>query len=165
MFKQGRKGRPRKAQTEYLGKQKPFDHVENRAEYLAAFFRHDPEAVYIMEAGEQAIKIGRSKNPRQRARDLQIGQEKHIRVVYYIWLSRPDTVKLESAIHKLLRGAKVPGMGEWYYLPADTGIKIVEKMAEKLGLDFIRESRIVWVEGIGKTHGCARGLPIQQIGA
>lgn len=90
-------------------------------------------AVYVMAAGS-ATKIGLSRNPRSRARNIQVGHDLEVRLVWAVRLHRADAALLERETHRYLRTTPGFKRGEWYSLSADTAIEAIRAQIKRLGL-------------------------------
>lgn len=92
-------------------------------------------SVYVMCAGEDsAVKVGFSVNPGQRARQLQTGQDRPVRVFWATELEYGEAQELEAQVHAELkrRGVGV-AEGEWYYLAPQTVVGVIKGEIKKRG--------------------------------
>lgn len=104
-----------------------------------------PTAIYVTEAGSLK-KIGITKNPKQRSKEIQTANGYVVRMIWYRWMDGPDARKLEKAIHDKYAGSKYHAHGEWYYMNAETAIGIVSRMTEEMGLFAVHEKWNSFVE-------------------
>lgn len=71
--------------------------------------RHDPGAhLYVMQAASGLIKVGRSSNPRQRAKALETASGQRIRVLFVL----EGQGAREWSVHQELREYRT--LGEWF---------------------------------------------------
>lgn len=75
--------------------------------------------VYLIEATDtKVVKIGFSLTPQKRLAQLQTGSSVPLRMIG-AW---PGSLDLERKLHERLSAFRVAG--EWFYLPAESGISI-----------------------------------------
>lgn len=139
-------GRPRKA-----GRREPNGRLSRAKADPDAWTRDldrmldRPTAIYVTEAGSLK-KIGITKNPKQRSKEIQTSNGCVVRMIWYRWMNGPDARKLEKAIHDRYFGSKYHAHGEWYYMNAETAIGIVSRMTEEMGLFAVYEKWNSYVE-------------------
>lgn len=107
-----------------------------QAEYLAPILG-DARAIYIIQVGTDAVKIGISSDPASRLKTLQSGQDRSLRTAFVVWLREPDAVQAEMAIHRRLRQTLNHARGECYYMGTDTAISFVRNTLDDLGLRYL----------------------------
>lgn len=111
-----------------------------RADYLFAALGNC-EAIYVAQAGDSGpLKIGRSADPPTRSIALQVAQPNHVRMIWYLWLQGDGAKNLELAVHNFLKSKNVHAMGEWFYVTPATAVAVIEKIAERSGLQNWPES-------------------------
>lgn len=74
--------------------------------------------LYIISNGEGAIKVGLSKNPDKRVKQLQTGNENHLSLLFYeeFECPRKKVFKIEKMVHRDLATRCKKRVGEWFYL-------------------------------------------------
>jgi hypothetical protein len=94
----------------------------------------DRAAVYIMEVCGR-VKIGLSRDPGKRLRQIQNAQPDPVHLVPdAMWMSLADAVRVERAIHKALAGSRFHSMGEWYFMDRETAAGVVARTIERCGV-------------------------------
>ena len=106
---------------------------------------YEPTAVYVTEAGAMT-KIGITKNPSQRSKEIQTSNGYVVRFVWYQWMHGPDAKSLERAIHKQYQGTRFHAHGEWYYFDTDTAIGLVSQKIKEMGFFAIWHKWTAYVE-------------------
>lgn len=75
--------------------------------------------IYLISDGE-LTKIGRSKNPIKRLKELQTGHPKRLRLIACFSLKSPrEDRKMENRLHYILRIKRCRYNGEWFSLTPD----------------------------------------------
>ena len=90
------------------------------------------QKLYIIRSGKtQLFKIGISKSPEKRLKQLQTGNPNILKIYFVFTISNKyqyiEAVKVENTIHKYLkecRGKHI--LNEWFNLTDDEVIKIAE---------------------------------------
>jgi len=74
--------------------------------------------LYIISNGEGAIKVGLSKHPEKRVKQLQTGNENSLSLLFCeeFECSREKVFKIEKMVHKNLSMRCKKRVGEWFYL-------------------------------------------------
>lgn len=74
--------------------------------------------LYIISNGDGAIKVGVSKNPTKRVKQLQTGNENRLELLFYeeFECPREKVFKVEHMVHRELRNRCQKRVGEWFYL-------------------------------------------------
>jgi predicted GIY-YIG superfamily endonuclease len=72
--------------------------------------------VYIISNGEGLIKVGVSKNPTKRVKQLQTGNGESLSLLFTeeFECSRKELLKIENKIHKHLANICSKKKGEWF---------------------------------------------------
>lgn len=140
-------GRPRKqgyrtacgalARTIVRSEDKPMREIDH--------FLDDPTVIYVTEAGPMS-KIGFTKNPKQRSKELQTSNGHVVRMVWYRWMHGSDARRLEKAVHKQYQNSNYHAHGEWYYFDTETAIGIIARKIYEMGLYSIWEKWSAYVE-------------------
>lgn len=79
--------------------------------------------VYLMSDGEGSVKIGVSNNPERRRKQLQTGQEDHLKILKTWQTKHPYA--LESRLHRKYAQYRKRADGEWFDLPKSEVRKLV----------------------------------------
>jgi hypothetical protein len=83
-------------------------------------------AVYVICAGD-AVKVGVSIDPGKRARGLQTGQDRIVRIFWATMLEYEEAYRLEAEVHqRLKRDTGGHASGEWYYLAPETAVSTIQ---------------------------------------
>lgn len=84
----------------------------------------EKDYVYVVEFGDQLVKVGRSIYPHTRAKNLSTGSG---RKLGRIWVSRPmhSACKMEGRVHAALGARR--GLGEWFACSFDEAVSIAER--------------------------------------
>ena len=82
--------------------------------------------LYIISAGPELTKLGRSQNPQKRLQEISRGLPF---VQCRLWAIFPDVGALESALHKELSLGNAR-CGEWYQVPA---VDVARTVVSRLG--------------------------------
>src|SRR4051812_38505435 len=61
---------------------------------------YDTASVYVMEAGERAVKIGVSKSVGKRVATIQVGQQENATVYWAVTLDRKQAFAIEKMAHQ-----------------------------------------------------------------
>ena len=126
-----RKGRKRKSgRREPNGKPQRVPKL-GRAMYLAPLIG-ECRAVYVIEAGERAVKIGISNEPAMRRNQLQNGSDIPLRLTWWAWMPEAQAARAEAEIHKRLKRTVNSANGEWYYMAADTARVFIGRLLTEL---------------------------------
>lgn len=84
--------------------------------------------VYVMTAGE-AVKVGISRNVASRARALQTGNEKDVRIFWAVTMNKGFAEETERAVHAELRKlAGAAATGEWFYVAPETAVSVIKRV-------------------------------------
>jgi hypothetical protein len=83
-------------------------------------------SVYVICAGDSAVKVGVSINPGARARNLQTGQDRIVRVFWAVMLEYSDAYRLEKEVHDKLRRTVGGASGEWFYIAPETAVAAIQ---------------------------------------
>lgn len=77
--------------------------------------------IYIISNELNYVKVGVSKNPKQRVRSLQTGNEHKLTLLFQeeFNCTRKHLLNIEKEIHKQLRVISTHAMGEWFLITAD----------------------------------------------
>jgi predicted GIY-YIG superfamily endonuclease len=86
-----------------------------------------PQAyVYVIAAGDEAVKIGVAKNVRLRLKGLQTGHSKKLTIAYeFPFAGRDQAYAIECRAHKLLKARLMEG--EWFSVSPEEAKAVVEK--------------------------------------
>lgn len=84
------------------------------------------QSVYVIEAEDGLLKIGISKNPRQRLSDLQTGSPRPLRLVHVQECNGVAQI-VEQRAHVQL--AKYRKEGEWFEIDRAVAIDAIEQIA------------------------------------
>lgn len=95
-------------------------------------FMDDPHVIYVMEASP-VIKVGFSRSPKVRVKNIQTSNGQLVRMYWYRWLDGPNAKKLEKAFHDLHRGRPGHSHGEWYYYSAADAVVKIEQLIRQSG--------------------------------
>lgn len=74
--------------------------------------------LYIIGNDKGYIKVGVSKNPERRVKQLQTGNEHKLTLLFTeeFECDRKHLLHIEKAVHKALRGMSTKCNGEWFYI-------------------------------------------------
>lgn len=74
--------------------------------------------LYIIGNGEGAVKVGLSKNPRKRVKQLQTGNENTLTLLFTeeFECPRKKVFEIEKKVHRDLSCRCQKKVGEWFYL-------------------------------------------------
>ena len=74
--------------------------------------------LYIIGNDKGYIKVGVSRNPAKRCRQLQTGNEHKLTLLFTeeFECDRKHLLHIEKAVHKALRGMSTKCIGEWFYI-------------------------------------------------
>ncbi len=97
----------------------------------------DTASIYILSADEYSVKIGVSMNPRQRAKDIQVSQDRNICVYWATIMLKPYAYLVETALHKRLRGSVGHLRGEWYLYSPAQAVALVKSEIKAQGFNSI----------------------------
>lgn len=87
-------------------------------------------SVYVLCADDHAVKIGVSRDPGKRAKQIQSGQDRKICIYWAVELWRPQAIELERRLHERLRKQTTHIRGEWYLLsPAQAVAEIKREIS------------------------------------
>lgn len=106
------------------------------------------QCVYVMESGIGACKVGRSRNPGERSKDISIGSPTGARLYYAICLRFQDACKLEKLVHGELKQMGRGASGEWFYISAEAVSGLIEATADRVGLPWVPDP----VYGFGRSR-------------
>jgi hypothetical protein len=112
-----------------------------QAELVAPIFG-DARAIYVLQVGTDAVKIGISNDPASRLRHLQSGQDRSLRTVLVLWMRQQDAVQAELAIHRRLKHTAHHARGECYYMATDTAISFVRSTLDDLGVRYLPDESV-----------------------
>lgn len=126
-----RKGRKRKSGRRELSGRVQRVPKLGRASYLAPLIG-ECRAIYVIEAGQRAVKIGISNNPAHRRNELQVGSDLPLRLTWWVWMPEAQAVQAEAQIHKRLGRTVNSANGEWYYMAADTARVFIGRLLTEL---------------------------------
>ena len=74
----------------------------------------NPTALYVMKAGD-ATKVGISKSPEKRRKQLQTGNSNPVKIEKIVWFeNEPQARKIEKRIHRYLKKEDKHCKGEWF---------------------------------------------------
>lgn len=84
-----------------------------------------PTSVYVMQ-WQNKVKIGISRDPSARLRQLQLANPGEVRLIHTrVFSTRPGAIKVERSLHKRFADHRL--LGEWFSIPAERAIKWVER--------------------------------------
>lgn len=88
--------------------------------------------LYIISNGDGAVKVGVSKNPKKRVKQLQTGNENKLELIFFEEFECPRSkiFQIEKMVHRDLHMRCERKVGEWFYL-------------DKLGLEQVKNT-IIW---------------------
>ena len=95
-------------------------------------FGEPSKAVYVIEAFP-SLKIGISRDPAKRARQLQVGQDREVCVFWAIRLAASDAQKVETEVHRRLGSRNIHMRGEWYAFSPMEARAEIERVIGDLG--------------------------------
>lgn len=74
--------------------------------------------IYIISNEQNYIKVGVSKNPERRIKQLQTGNEHQLSLLFKeeFNCSRNHLLKIEKELHKKLKQMTTKSIGEWFLL-------------------------------------------------
>ena len=74
--------------------------------------------IYIISNEQGYIKVGVSKNPERRVKQLQTGNEHKLTLLFKeeFDCTRSHLLKIEKDLHKQLRQMSTKCVGEWFFL-------------------------------------------------
>ena len=74
--------------------------------------------IYIIGNDKGYIKVGVSKHPDKRLRQLQTGNEHKLTLLFTeeFECTRKHLLCIEKAVHKSLRNMSIKCIGEWFYI-------------------------------------------------
>lgn len=77
--------------------------------------------IYMIADKHDYIKVGISKNPERRVKDLQTGHPDILQLIFTeeFNCTRKHLLNIEKLIHKELKAKKYKKRGEWFYVPKD----------------------------------------------
>lgn len=85
----------------------------------------DEVYIYVISANEAGpVKIGFSKNPEARLRQLQTGHASPLKLFHKELIEGYDVRHVEKTIHKQIRYKRISG--EWFSLPVEDAISEVK---------------------------------------
>lgn len=78
----------------------------------------DKNYLYIISNRDGAVKVGVSKNPKRRIRQLQTGNENKLELLFFeeFECPREKVFQIEKMVHRDLRMRCQKKVGEWFYL-------------------------------------------------
>lgn len=80
-------------------------------------------AIYIIQrAGFLEFKIGYSKDPIRRVKELQTGSSSPLRLVFFCYCS--GSVRIERSLHEYFKQRKTRESGEWFSLTFEEVVMI-----------------------------------------
>ena len=84
--------------------------------------------IYIISNDQDYIKVGVSKHPDKRLRQLQTGNEHTLSLIFTEEFECPRNhlLKIESEIHRTLSLKAIDHRGEWFKLPSDVDIQNIK---------------------------------------
>ncbi len=82
-------------------------------------------SIYVMTAGDTAVKIGVSIDPGRRVKSLQNGQDKIVRIYWAADFEFSEAYEIERAVHKRLKTTPGHASGEWYYIDPETAVGVI----------------------------------------
>ena len=82
--------------------------------------------MYIIGNDIGYIKVGVSKNPKRRLKQLQTGNEHKLTLLYTeeFECKRIHLLRIEKAVHKELKKVSTKCMGEWFFVDTEDITKI-----------------------------------------
>lgn len=74
--------------------------------------------LYIIGNDQGYIKVGVSKHPKRRLRQLQTGNEHQLTLLFTeeFECTRKHLLHIEKAVHKTLRSMSTKCIGEWFFI-------------------------------------------------
>lgn len=74
--------------------------------------------IYVISNEQGYIKVGVSKHPKKRIKQLQTGNEHQLTLLFTeeFECSRSHLLKIENALHKHLQQISIKSKGEWFYV-------------------------------------------------
>ncbi len=86
--------------------------------------------VYVM-GWDDKIKIGISRDPERRRRQLQLANPGEVRILHQREFStRPSAMRVERALHNRYAAHRL--LGEWFDLPAKRAIKAIDAQVDQI---------------------------------
>lgn len=91
------------------------------------------EYVYIIQSELGLYKIGRSKHPQKRIKQLQTSSPYKLKLIHTILCNTRPAFHLENRLHSLLRFNKTISRNEWFKLDSSTidwllSIKVIDDL-------------------------------------
>lgn len=84
-----------------------------------------PTFVYVMQ-WQDKIKIGISRDPSKRLRQLQLANPGEVRLLHTkVFSTRPSAIKIERSLHKRFADHRL--LGEWFGISSERAIKWLER--------------------------------------
>ena len=96
-------------------------------------------AIYIMgTTSNDRVKIGFSKNPFYRLKQVQVSSVKNVIIKYMIWTEQSLLIRrLESEVHSLLIKGGRHLRGEWFDVPVPFIFSAIDLSASKLRMTML----------------------------
>lgn len=105
------------------------------------FSKGPPKAyVYVIAAGEEAVKVGRARDPKQRLRELQTSHYQRLSIVHVRGFSEVEAAALERRAHQVL--AEYRMTGEWFKVKPQTALEAIEAAIETISREGIQPRNI-----------------------
>ena len=81
-------------------------------------YTNNQDYIYIISDNQNRIKVGISKNPEKRLKQLQTGHPNKLSLIFTeeFECERAHLLKIEALIHKELRNRTRHMKGEWFYI-------------------------------------------------
>lgn len=125
------RGKVRKSGAVFRGK--PLENAHTAANGNACLYA-------ITTNENEYVKIGYSKCPGRRLRDLQTGSPYELFLLFYIEVRKEDAKKLEKAMHAVVPTVGGAGRGEWWVMDHEKIAGFFLGAAEALGIDVVRSA-------------------------
>jgi hypothetical protein len=86
--------------------------------------------IYVIQSGDNTLKIGKANDVRKRARALQTAHPFQLRVLRKFEVGAADVLPLEKEIHKRLKEYRLHG--EWFRVQPSIAIRVIEMCSNGL---------------------------------
>lgn len=94
---------------------------------------NDTASVYVMEAGDRAVKIGVSRKVGQRVTAIQVGQQEKTVVFWAVTLAREEAFAIEKMAHRVLEAKGLRAKGEWFWVSAHDAVDCILGCIKRAG--------------------------------
>ncbi len=108
--------------------------------------------IYVIGASENLKKIGITRNPPGRLRNLQTANPAKLQLEYLKQCEEHEAVRLEREVHKRFSADRLAG--EWFAINAETAVVGIESVAVELGVPLLAAAPLVNEQGrtANKSH-------------